>query len=183
MLTDCFPFFLVFFLTCRQQTSAQRITFTSPLIFGVAHAHHLHEVINSSRRPGASYLSTALTPSVILPGLIRTIFQFMYTSLFGFIAAFIYLRTSSLVACILAHSFCNWMGLPRLLGLVGEASDHDMLETDVSVSGDSTQAGPRSRQLCIIWTSAYYVLLVSGAVMFWKLRWSLTASNLALIQF
>jgi prenyl protein peptidase len=107
----------------------------------------------------------------------------MYTSLFGFIAAFIYLRTSSLVACILAHSFCNWMGLPRLLGLVGEASDHDMLETDVSVSGDSTQAGPRSRQLCIIWTSAYYVLLVSGAVMFWKLRWSLTASNLALIQF
>ncbi|KAG9874264.1 CaaX prenyl proteinase Rce1, partial [Aureobasidium melanogenum] len=44
------------------QASAMRITFTSPLIFGVAHVHHLHEHINASRRPGASYLATAITP-------------------------------------------------------------------------------------------------------------------------
>ncbi|CAD0093864.1 unnamed protein product, partial [Aureobasidium vineae] len=168
------------------QTSARRITFTSPLIFGVAHVHHLHEHINSSRRPGASYLATALTPSVILPGLIRSIFQFLYTSLFGFIAAFIYLRTSSLVACILAHSFCNWMGLPRFWGRVGQEVGEEMLDQahydDGSVT-DALRTGTHGQRLPITWTIAYYIILFAGAIGFWKLRWSLTHSDLALIQF
>ncbi|KAI5203821.1 CaaX prenyl proteinase Rce1 [Aureobasidium subglaciale] len=166
------------------QATAQRITFTSPLIFGVAHVHHLHETINSSRRPGASYLSTALTPSVILPGLLRSIFQFLYTSLFGFIAAFIYLRTSSLVACILAHSFCNWMGLPRFWGRVGEELGEEMLDQNAGDSmTDILQAGANDQRLSIAWTVAYYVVLFTGAIAFWKLRWSLTHSDLALVKF
>ena len=169
-----------------QQASAQRITFTSPLIFGVAHVHHLHEHINSSRRPGASYLTTALTPSVILPGLIRSIFQFLYTSLFGIIAAFIYVRTSSLIACILAHSFCNWMGLPRFWGRVGQEIGEEMLDqshsTDRSVA-DTLQSGTQGQRLSVTWTITYYVVLFAGAIGFWKLRWSLTNSRLALVQF
>ncbi|THY66628.1 CaaX prenyl proteinase Rce1 [Aureobasidium pullulans] len=168
------------------QTSARRITFTSPLIFGVAHVHHLHETINSSRRPGASYLSTALTPSVILPGLIRSVFQFFYTSLFGFIAAFIYLRTSSLIACVLAHSFCNWMGLPRFWGRVGQEVGEEILDQSHSADGnvaDALQAGTDDQQLSIIWTIAYYIILFSGAIAFWKLRWSLTHSDSALTEF
>jgi len=177
------------FALCRRrsnhprQASAQRITFTSPLIFGVAHVHHLHEHINSSRRPGASYLATALTPSVILPGLIRSIFQFLYTSLFGIIAAFVYVRTSSLVACILAHSFCNWMGLPRFWGRVGEEVGEEMLDqTDGSVT-DTLRSGKHGQRLSVTWTVAYYVVLFAGAIGFWKLRWSLTNSHLALVQF
>ncbi|KAI4767322.1 CaaX prenyl proteinase Rce1, partial [Aureobasidium sp. EXF-8846] len=164
--------------------SAQRITFTSPLIFGVAHVHHLHEHINSSRRPGASYLATALTPSVILPGLIRSIFQFLYTSLFGIIAAFIYVRTSSLVACIFAHSFCNCMGLPRFWGRVGQEVGEEMLDQthDGSVT-DSLRSGTHGQRLPITWTFAYYMVLFAGAIGFWKLRWSLTNSHLALAQF
>lgn len=168
------------------QTSARRITFTSPLIFGVAHVHHLHETINSSRRPGASYLSTALTPSVILPGLIRSVFQFFYTSLFGFIAAFIYLRTSSLIACIFAHSFCNWMGLPRFWGRVGQEVGEEILDQSHSADGnvaDALQAGTDDQQLSIIWTIAYYIILFSGAIAFWKLRWSLTHSDSGLTEF
>lgn len=168
------------------QTSARRITFTSPLIFGVAHVHHLHETINSSRRPGASYLSTALTPSVILPGLIRSVFQFFYTSLFGFIAAFIYLRTSSLIACVLAHSFCNWMGLPRFWGRVGQEVGEEILDQSHSADGNvagALQAGTDDQQLSIIWTIAYYIILFSGAIAFWKLRWSLTHSDSALTEF
>ncbi|KAG9516820.1 CaaX prenyl proteinase Rce1, partial [Aureobasidium melanogenum] len=167
------------------QASALRITFTSPLIFGVAHVHHLHEHINASRRPGASYLATALTPSVILPGVLRSVFQFLYTSLFGFIAAFIYLRTSSLVACILAHSFCNWMGLPRFWGRVGQEVGEQMADQthyDRSVS-DALQTGTHGQRLSITWTITYYIVLVAGAIGFWKLRWSLTYSDLALIQF
>ncbi|KAI5207850.1 CaaX prenyl proteinase Rce1 [Aureobasidium subglaciale] len=166
------------------QTPAYRIMFTSPLIFGVAHVHHLHETINSSRRPGSSYLSTALTPSVLLPGLLRSIFQFFYTSLFGFIAAFIYLRTSSLVACILAHSFCNWMGLPRFWGRVGEELGEEMLDQNVDGSMANTlQAGTNDQRLSIAWTFAYYAVLFTGAITFWKLRWSLTNSDLALVKF
>jgi prenyl protein peptidase len=168
------------------QASAQRIPFTSPLIFGVAHVHHLHEHVNSSRRPGAGYLATALTPSVILPGLIRSIFQFLYTSLFGIIAAFIYLRTSSLIACILAHSFCNWMGLPRFWGRVGEEVGEEMLDQTHSGDGsvtDALRSGTNGQRLSITWTIAYYMVLFAGAIGFWKLRWSLTNSDLALVQF
>lgn len=128
------------------------------------------------------YLKTALTPSILLPGLIRSIFQFFYTSLFGFIAAFIYLRTSSLVACILAHSFCNWMGLPRFWGRVGEELGEELVDSGTH-SGESLQAGAPGQQLSILWTVAYYVVLVAGAMSFWQLRWSLTKSNLALVKF
>ncbi|KAI4718828.1 CaaX prenyl proteinase Rce1 [Aureobasidium sp. EXF-10727] len=112
--------------------------------------------------------------------------QFLYTSLFGFIAAFIYLRTSSLVACILAHSFCNWMGLPRFWGRVGQEFGEEMLDqthTDDGSVTDALRTGTHGQRLPITWTIAYYIVLFAGAIGFWKLRWSLTHSDLALIRF
>lgn len=41
------------------------------------------------------------------------VFQLAYTSIFGFHAAFLFLRTGSAVPPILAHIFCNIMGFPR----------------------------------------------------------------------
>ena len=41
-------------------------------------------------------------------------FQLAYTSLFGFHCAFLLLRTGALLPSLLAHIFCNLMGLPQL---------------------------------------------------------------------
>nr|ABH09710.1 RCE1-like protein [Talaromyces marneffei] len=92
--------------------SPGRIVFVSPLYFGIAHIHHFYEF--------------RLThPDTPIPAILfRSIFQFAYTTVFGWFAAFLYLRTGSLPAVILVHSFCNWCGLPRLWGRV---------EADVSV--------------------------------------------------
>lgn len=49
------------------------------------------------------------------------VFQFIYTSLFGFHAAFLFLRTGSIVPPILSHVFCNLMGFPDLMGALQEA--------------------------------------------------------------
>lgn len=43
-----------------------------------------------------------------------TVFQFTYTTLFGFHSAFLFLRTSSLIPAITSHVFCNVMGFPAL---------------------------------------------------------------------
>ena len=43
-----------------------------------------------------------------------TVFQFTYTTLFGFHSAFLFLRTGSLLPPIFAHMFCNIMGFPQL---------------------------------------------------------------------
>lgn len=84
--------------------SPGRIVFLSPLYFGIAHVHHFYEF--------------RLThPDTPIPAILfRSIFQFGYTTVFGWFAAFLYLRTGSLPAVILVHSFCNWCGLPRLWG-------------------------------------------------------------------
>ena len=47
-------------------------------------------------------------------------FQTLYTTLFGFHCAFLFLRTGSLIPPIASHMFCNIMGLP------GFASDLDV---------------------------------------------------------
>jgi len=52
-----------------------------------------------------------------------SLFQFIYTTLFGWFAAFVFLRTGSLYPAIAAHAFCNWLGLPRFWGRVGQAAE------------------------------------------------------------
>ncbi|KAJ9641826.1 CAAX prenyl protease [Coniosporium tulheliwenetii] len=157
------------------QESAPRIVFLTPLYFGIAHVHHYYEF--RLTHPG--------TPA--LPALLRSLFQFGYTSVFGFFAAFVFLRTGSVIAVILAHSFCNWQGLPRLWGRVGE------LEVEAGVpmgppdvgdgkGDDAARSGPPlSHGLGTVWTVVYYVSLVAGAVGFWKCLWVLTESENALM--
>jgi prenyl protein peptidase len=38
----------------------------------------------------------------------------MYTTLFGFLATYIFLRTGSLLPAWTAHAFCNVMGFPNI---------------------------------------------------------------------
>ena len=159
------------------KVSSSKLIFMTPLYFGIAHVHHFYEF----------RLTHPDTP--LIPAMLRTVLQFSYTSLFGFFAAFVYLRTGNLAAVIIAHSFCNWMGLPRLSGKVeaplaigppdasrkeDTASLHTLRAKDVLVGNG---------QSSIVWTIAYYVLLLGGAVGFYRGLWPLTESRYALIDF
>ena len=108
------------------------VVFASPLFFGAAHLHHIRDAYKKQQLYGkkSNYLQAAL---------MKTMFQFLYTTVFGWLCAFIYLRTGlsllfffffffllsfrfllSLPFCFLAHtlapilchSFCNIMGFP-----------------------------------------------------------------------
>eukprot|EP00128_Syssomonas_multiformis_P001281 Colp12_sorted_trinity150504_noHs@27770 len=75
--------------------------FLSPLFFGVAHVHHLY---TQRHKRGKDLLQAVLV----------TVFQLAYTTLFGGLMAFVFLRTGHLLPAIFVHSFCNSMGFPRL---------------------------------------------------------------------
>lgn len=153
----------------------QTIIFLTPIIFGLAHVHHFYEFrITHPHEP----ISGAIA---------RSLLQLTYTTMFGSYATFLYLRTGSLLAVILAHAFCNWMGFPRFWGRVTNGGD--------TVTGPDVGEGKRSEDwgrggaavhdgsLGIAWTIAYYTLLVVGFMGWNKLLWTLTESPSALTAF
>ncbi|KAJ8723832.1 hypothetical protein PYW07_007812 [Mythimna separata] len=73
--------------------------FAGPLLFGIAHFHHMFEQMKAGFE-----FKTALMIST---------FQFMYTSLFGAYSAYLFVRTGHFVAPLVAHMFCNHMGFPN----------------------------------------------------------------------
>ncbi|XP_053613495.1 CAAX prenyl protease 2 isoform X1 [Plodia interpunctella] len=78
--------------------------FSGPLLFGIAHFHHMLEQIR-----GGLAIRTALMVSL---------FQFTYTSLFGAYSAYIFLRTGHFAASLVAHIFCNHMGFPNFSAVI-----------------------------------------------------------------
>lgn len=151
--------------------SSARIVFLSPLYFGIAHVHHFYEF--RLTHPDTS-VSTALLSSV---------FQFGYTTVFGWWAAFLYLRTGSLLAVILAHSFCNWCGLPRLWGRVEPAIQMRPFAVRSKEDTPGVRIPSSGGQPGVAWTVTYYALLVAGAGAFYLLLWPLTHSDRALVSF
>lgn len=114
--------------------------------------------------------------------ILRTLLQLAYTTLFGGYATFLYLRTGSLLGVILVHAFCNWMGFPRFWGRVtagDTAIAPDLGETKRSEDRKTENDG----KLGILWSFAYYILLVVGAVSWWHYLWPLTSSEIALTKF
>ncbi|KEF63880.1 prenyl protein peptidase [Exophiala aquamarina CBS 119918] len=150
-----------------------KIVFLTPLFFGIAHVHHFYEFT----------LTHPHTPMV--PALLRSLFQFGYTTLFGWFADFIYLRTGSIYACIIIHSFCNWVGVPRFWGRVKRRERYPL--SPVAIRGkddpDAIHARGGGDALGLKWTIAYYILLVTGARLFYNGLWPLTASEAALAHF
>ncbi|KAK5191828.1 CAAX prenyl protease [Exophiala xenobiotica] len=155
------------------KVSPTKIVFLTPLYFGIAHVHHFYEFT----------LTHPHTP--LLPALLRSVFQFGYTTLFGWIAGFIYLRTGSIYACIAIHTFCNWVGLPRFWGRVQSREEYP--PSPVAMRGkddtDAVQAQGTGGPSGLKWTVAYYVLLLAGVSSFYAGLWPLTASSLALADF
>ncbi|KAH7038010.1 CaaX protease [Microdochium trichocladiopsis] len=138
------------------QTPVKTTIFLSPIIFGLAHFHHFYEFRVSN--PGAS----------VAQGLIRSCIQLTYTTAFGAYATFLLLRTGSLLAIFVVHAFCNCMGFPRFWGRLdsGDVGDED--------SGGKPLPPPK--KLHAMWSVVYYVLLILGAVGFWKYLGLLTKS-------
>lgn len=157
--------------------SPARIVFITPLYFGIAHVHHFYET--SLIRPDVPKATLALI----------SLAQFAYTSLFGFFAAFVYLRTGSLYAVILAHTFCNWTGLPRFWGPIrveaGEPMGPPVDAQNKRFEGRNSAGVGRmtARRTSKSFTAVYYMLLVAGAVSFYKLLWPLTQSDSSLAVF
>ena len=58
-------------------------------------------------------------------------FQLAYTTLFGALAGFLFLRTGHIVGVCLVHAFCNFMGFP---------------DTSFASSGD-----PMNRYATVLW--------------------------------
>lgn len=146
----------------------KQIVFLTPLYFGIAHVHHLYEF--HITHPEVPMLMASL----------RSLFQFTYTSLFGFFATFLYLRTGNVYTCILAHSFCNWMGLPRFYGRVGVEAGVPIGPPDVDKKNDGSKSAVAYQGKGVAWTVAYYVILVAGAVGFYYQLFPLTESTYAL---
>lgn len=134
-------------------TPIRQTIFLSPVVFGLAHFHHFYEF----------RLTNPAVP--LAAALLRSLFQLAFTTLFGAYATFAYLRTGSLLAVCAVHSFCNCMGPPRVWGRVAPAPT----------------AARRDDERGTGWTVAYYLLLVSGAVLWWKNLWAWTESANALV--
>ncbi|KAH9999849.1 hypothetical protein BJV77DRAFT_1165702 [Russula vinacea] len=80
------------------------LVFFTPVSFGSAHLHHVWEI----------YKMHGGTRQALWRATVLALFQFTYTTLFGFHSAFLFLCTSSLLPSISAHIFCNFMGFPQL---------------------------------------------------------------------
>ena len=151
--------------------SPTTLIFATPLYFGIAHIHHFYE-----------YTLTHPFTST-LPALLRSLLQFGYTTVFGWYATFLFFRTGSVWGVVLVHSFCNWMGLPRLWGRVGGVTiEGGVVGGLVRGKEDEDRNGEGEKMLGIGWTVAYYAILVTGAVTWWKGLWILTESKEALMK-
>ncbi|KAK9462239.1 uncharacterized protein V1516DRAFT_674106 [Lipomyces oligophaga] len=110
--------------------------FFCPLYFGVAHLHHAYEAYASDDE----YLRIAIFSSL---------FQCMFTTVFGWWVSFLFLRTGSIWPSVITHMYCNTLGIPSLTAIDGPA-----------------------------WkTKVYYGLLVFGVVSFALLLKPLTVSE------
>lgn len=147
------------------------LVFVTPLYFGIAHIHHFYEYT----------LTHPFTP--MLPALLRSLLQFGYTTVFGWYATFLFLRTGSLWGVVLVHSFCNWMGLPRLWGRVGGVTiEGGVVGGPTRGKEDEDRNGGEQKAVGVGWTIAYYVFLVAGALAWWRFLWVLTKSDGALLR-
>ncbi|GME75600.1 unnamed protein product [Ambrosiozyma monospora] len=110
----------------------------SPILFGMAHLHHA--------------IGLYLKGTPILSVVITLLFQLTYTTMFGILTNLIWLYTNSVWCCIVAHTFCNFMGFP-------------------SFTPDALEGGSKVQRIVV--KLGYFGLLVFGVyyckTQFWHL--------------
>ncbi|RKP02412.1 hypothetical protein CXG81DRAFT_10787 [Caulochytrium protostelioides] len=115
------------------------IVLIQPLFFGIAHLHQGY----------ALYRQYGRTADAVRIAVRSMLFQFAYTTVFGWMATFVLLRTNSVWATIVVHAFCNAMGFPD----ADEVAEH-----------------PKRRMLVVVH--------VAGFVGFLRTVWTLTSPRL-----
>lgn len=132
-------------LLWRAGWSRAMLIWASPaLFFGLAHLHHALQRIRegmpvggSEGRKGTAASQPASQPAdqgvgvwvarpawgggQVVQSLVVAVVQLCYTSMFGWYANTLFLRSALLWPCVLAHAFCNFMGLPDLSFLAAPA--------------------------------------------------------------
>ena len=89
-------------------SSPWTVILSCPIFFGIAHIHHcIEEIRNGSK---------------VTIAIIKTVVQITYTSIFGFIAALLFMRTGNLISPLVAHIICNFFGLPDI-GFMSKSSN------------------------------------------------------------
>ncbi len=101
--------------------SPQWSAVVSPLFFGVAHLHHMVERLRKGQ---------PLAEAVLV-----SVFQMSYTTIFGIYSAFLFLRTGHLMAPVIAHGFCNFMGFPDLAQLLSLPAKERLVFSVVYLAG------------------------------------------------
>lgn len=86
--------------TIHNRTEINIYLMLTPLLFGFAHLHHAIEL----KRQNKNWVQIIIT----------CVFQCVYTTIFGYITNRLFVNTGSLACCFVAHSFCNFMGFPKL---------------------------------------------------------------------
>lgn len=82
-------------------TDKLTMIFVTPLFFGAAHFHHAYEM----------YLEGQCKSKIQI--LCITLFQFLYTTIFGWYCAYLFLTTGSVWSCVAVHVLCNSLGVPE----------------------------------------------------------------------
>ncbi|KAK7278649.1 hypothetical protein RJT34_23683 [Clitoria ternatea] len=80
---------------------AYSVILLCPIFFSLAHLNHFMEIYTKH--------NYRIMEALMVIGL-----QLGYTVIFGSYASFLYIRTGNLIAPIVAHIYCNFMGLPVL---------------------------------------------------------------------
>jgi len=75
------------------------------LLFALAHGHHCYRVLRFERQGEDMDVTQAI---------MATVFQMVYTLLFGIYSGWLYVRLGTVLAPIGAHVTCNILGLPDL---------------------------------------------------------------------
>ncbi|KAG9130990.1 hypothetical protein Leryth_006761 [Lithospermum erythrorhizon] len=81
--------------------STYAVIFLCPIFFSLAHLNHFLELYTQQK------LSFLRASSIVG-------FQLGYTVVFGSYASFLFVRTGNLISPLIAHIFCNFMGLPAM---------------------------------------------------------------------
>ncbi|KAI8841827.1 hypothetical protein BJ741DRAFT_405127 [Chytriomyces cf. hyalinus JEL632] len=119
--------------------SNRSIVFLLPLVFGLAHLHHIYDSVNERLGPGANLTAAvsamfskksskpgspsptkppgdiaSIHASILSKILAQSCFQMIYTTVFGWFATYLLVQTDSSGAAIAAHVLCNGFGVPSL---------------------------------------------------------------------
>jgi prenyl protein peptidase len=113
----------------------KQIIFLSPLIFGSAHLHHFLPHFftkppppQQQQTPNSPQSQIRNTNQELKRLALQSLFQGAYTTVFGWYAAFLFIRTGHTVAAFIAHATCNYLGFPQLDLAWGEGAQYPQLK-------------------------------------------------------